>query len=545
LQQSYAELQKEGAEVLAVNLGEDADTVAAFSVDAGLSMPVLRDEGSSCLSLYGVQAIPVTFGIRLDGKIGWVKVGYSPDETTASLVAAARELKSAGPGPVDRIVVTPAGAQSVASGGTLTFTAAAYDANNVLIPATAFTWGRTGATDGATGSVTARGVFTAGRAGTIQVTATVGATTASSGTIIIRAVSGTAMPSVRSEINLASVAQGGNVDLELKGSDSGLLAMVSVPSGAVDPAVAAATPLAVRVAQLDPATLCDAKTGELRGAATGMLAAGQRFFQVTVSRTDNQAIIATFRQPLKLTFTVPTLSVDAAEDRAQFNDVLVSRYDEKLEVWQPLATGRHYESRAVWCYVTETSVFAPMVRRDLPKLDDIVGLADEGAILKLVGLKVISGYGQGKFGPEDLVTREQFAKMILLAAGIAPEPDAPLTFADKPLISQWAWSYVATAVKHRLILGVGENRFDPKGLVTRAQSLTMIGRFLGATDEGGTTAFADDIAIPAWARSEVKFTQDRAVVSTADFTNLEPAKPATRALCARFLARLVERRVGR
>jgi peroxiredoxin len=83
LQQSYAELVKLGAEVFAVNLHEDAKTIAPYLKANGLTMPVLLDRTaspSSANQLYGVYGIPTTFVIKLDGKIGWVRIGSWPDD---------------------------------------------------------------------------------------------------------------------------------------------------------------------------------------------------------------------------------------------------------------------------------------------------------------------------------------------------------------------------------------------------------------------------------------------------------------------------------
>ncbi len=175
----------------------------------------------------------------------------------------------------------------------------------------------------------------------------------------------------------------------------------------------------------------------------------------------------------------------------------------------------------------------------MPKFNDIVGHPDAEHIRKLVDLKVVSGYGDGRFGTDDLTTREQFAKMLILAAGIKPDETAPLSFADNAEISSWVRVYVATAVKYGLIKGVGQNRFAPKEQVTRAAALTMIVRDLEGEEAQSSTPFADDDMIPVWARSAVSFALKRGIVSTDDFTELAPGRPSTRAENARFLSRFI------
>jgi len=189
-----------------------------------------------------------------------------------------------------------------------------------------------------------------------------------------------------------------------------------------------------------------------------------------------------------------------------------------------------------------------------PLFTDIAGHPDEASILKLVELDVVSGYGGGLFGPDDLVTREQFAKMIVLAAGLeinAADGTAlettSLTFSDNSAISDWAKPYVAAAVQAGLINGMGDNTFAPAANVTRAQALTIIARALagdalGSAEEWeGPTGFADDADIQPWARAAINYCIEQVIVGPADYASLEPNKASTRAMNCRYLARFVDR----
>ncbi len=179
---------------------------------------------------------------------------------------------------------------------------------------------------------------------------------------------------------------------------------------------------------------------------------------------------------------------------------------------------------------------------------DTVGHDDEPHIRKLAEMGVVDGYGGGVFGPEDSVTREQFAKLLVLSVGIdVSGAITGLDFADNFQISNWAKPYVAVAVEKGLIAGLGNNMFAPRANVTRAQALTMIARvFMG--DEALTamaganspTGFADDWLIPGWARPAVNYALNREIVSIRDFRNLAPDQYSSRAMCCRFLSRLVD-----
>ena len=75
----YRQLKDEGFEILAVNIQEDAASVAAFMKDNKLSFPVALDESGQVSAQYGIQAIPTSYIIdrrglivsRLTGSINW------------------------------------------------------------------------------------------------------------------------------------------------------------------------------------------------------------------------------------------------------------------------------------------------------------------------------------------------------------------------------------------------------------------------------------------------------------------------------------------
>lgn len=86
---------------------------------------------------------------------------------------------------------------------------------------------------------------------------------------------------------------------------------------------------------------------------------------------------------------------------------------------------------------------------------------------------LVSGYTDGTFGPDDLVTREQMAVMIVKAAKLAPAAAEPL-FADSSSISAWAREAIATAAKSGIINGYADNTVRPGGNATRAEAVTVI-----------------------------------------------------------------------
>ncbi len=86
---------------------------------------------------------------------------------------------------------------------------------------------------------------------------------------------------------------------------------------------------------------------------------------------------------------------------------------------------------------------------------------------------IVNGYDDNTFGPNEPITREQMAVMIVRATGLTPEA-GELNFADNDRISDWAVSFMAAAVKNGIINGYPDNTVRPQGLATRAEAVTVI-----------------------------------------------------------------------
>lgn len=89
------------------------------------------------------------------------------------------------------------------------------------------------------------------------------------------------------------------------------------------------------------------------------------------------------------------------------------------------------------------------------------------------GYGIIKGYSEQFFGPDDMVSREQMAVMISLAAGF-DMGNNQLGFTDRDSISVWALPYVIAASDNHILNGYPDGRFIPSGKATRAEAVTII-----------------------------------------------------------------------
>jgi hypothetical protein len=103
---------------------------------------------------------------------------------------------------------------------------------------------------------------------------------------------------------------------------------------------------------------------------------------------------------------------------------------------------------------------------------------------------LVEGYGDGRFGPNDPVTREQFAKMVCKVVCIneeneqcnsSTESNLKDEFNDYSSISEWAHPYVYQICRWQFMSGYENGTFKPKGYITRAEVATVIYNYSNST----------------------------------------------------------------
>jgi len=100
---------------------------------------------------------------------------------------------------------------------------------------------------------------------------------------------------------------------------------------------------------------------------------------------------------------------------------------------------------------------------------------------------IVSGYGDGRYGPEDNITREQLAAILnnyskFIEKNLPVNRDYP-GFSDDTNISNYAREAVERLFKASIINGKPGNIFDPQGTATRAEVATMLKAFFDAVGE--------------------------------------------------------------
>lgn len=116
---------------------------------------------------------------------------------------------------------------------------------------------------------------------------------------------------------------------------------------------------------------------------------------------------------------------------------------------------------------------------DFPDVESTASYAQ--AVQELSALDVISGYEDGTFGPDKLVTRAEITKMIVdaLAERSSAEASTESTkFADVSA-DHWAKGYINQGVANGFIAGMSDTEFDPDANVTYVQAQKMLVSAIG------------------------------------------------------------------
>jgi len=172
---------------------------------------------------------------------------------------------------------------------------------------------------------------------------------------------------------------------------------------------------------------------------------------------------------------------------------------------------------------------------------DVAGHWAESAIYRMARAGVVEGFPDETFRPEESVTRLQFALMSGRLLGLAPVDEA-LPFADADQIPEWARQQLAAAVKAGIVTGHDDGRFAPDDLVTRAEAATIVVRamnYVGMVTTGQHITFTDEDQIPAWAFDAVHTAARAHVIIGYEDGTFRADAHATRAEAVTMLDRLL------
>ena len=118
--------------------------------------------------------------------------------------------------------------------------------------------------------------------------------------------------------------------------------------------------------------------------------------------------------------------------------------------------------------------------------------------------KIMSGIGNGKFGPDQELTRAQMAQILVNAYGFKADENNKKTFDD---IDNLGWatakSSIETLASLDIVKGKGAGKFDPNGIVTREEAAQFIYNAMNYKVEAGI----ESVNAVSTTKAEIKFSK--------------------------------------
>lgn len=161
---------------------------------------------------------------------------------------------------------------------------------------------------------------------------------------------------------------------------------------------------------------------------------------------------------------------------------------------------------------------------------------------------VVNGVSNNLFEPEREITRAEFATIIVRALGLKPGLGNNI-FTDVS-DSDWYSDYIKTAVEYNLITGYGNGKFGPMDKITREQAMTMVARAMEITGldteltdgeiEQLLLVFTDASLSAEYAKSSIAICVKNEIVSGRTSNLIAPKDNITRAEVAVIVKRLLQ-----
>ncbi|PHA57843.1 cell surface protein [Bacillus wiedmannii] len=111
---------------------------------------------------------------------------------------------------------------------------------------------------------------------------------------------------------------------------------------------------------------------------------------------------------------------------------------------------------------------------------DIKGHMFEKEILALAKEGLVAGYGEGKYGPDDILTREQMAQVLTNAFKFKATKTTSFTDVDK---NSWAYNAINALEENGVTIGTGGKMYSPYAHVTREQYSQFLYNSINAVEK--------------------------------------------------------------
>lgn len=151
---------------------------------------------------------------------------------------------------------------------------------------------------------------------------------------------------------------------------------------------------------------------------------------------------------------------------------------------------------------------------------------------------VVAGYEDNTFRPENAITRQEMAVMLVRALGIENQvnADAATAYSDDAEIASWAKPHVALLTEQNIYRGYGEGHFGPNRNISREEVVALISRLVTKEPtEMLALTFGDADQIKEWFVADVEKVYSLGLIRGYEDGTFRPEGTITRAEAATII----------
>ena len=222
--------------------------------------------------------------------------------------------------------------------------------------------------------------------------------------------------------------------------------------------------------------------------------------------------------------------------------------------WKSSADREVYKAEAT-VKIDEDTTFTAQWMSNWEIVDDIAGAAGSGkefftdvkgsawyydAVKFVYDNGFMDGVGDNKFNPNGTLTRAMIAQVLYNLEG---ETSSYPTVFDDVAKSAWYADAVNWAAASGIVEGKGNNKFDPNAAITRQEMAAILYRYselkgYDVSDVDSLAAFTDADKVASWAKEPMGWAVENYVINGKGNGKLDPTGTATRAEVAQILMNL-------
>lgn len=246
----------------------------------------------------------------------------------------------------------------------------------------------------------------------------------------------------------------------------------------------------------------------------------------------------TFNNPIEVHFSIDPAKVHT------LNNLGVFYYNDSTQKWEYVG-GTVSKDNTVTALLPHFSKYA--VLENSKTFADIQNHWAKNEIEEMAAKQIINGMTEDSFKPEANITRAQFVSLLSRSLKLESPVDS-IGFSDVP-VNAWYKYDVYSAFNNQIVKGITEHTFAPEDKITREQLATLLvnaylqktGKQLSDIVTTQEVKYGDEGGISSWARANVRIATSLGLMSGSGNEKFNPKGLATRAEAAVVLERFLNK----